>query len=179
MAPFRVGRTLDGSIDNLVEQVEMSAAKRKETAIPRWRPRSRRSKRRAPIEMKKLEAQKAEADGKQQLEMAKLQSQNQVETQKLQGEFRIAMFEAESKRQENMAKVQQTQAKMQQDAAKHQQTLVEGQQKMALNTQMVAAEADGCAEPQADMAARPRNERGQLFKEKQAAMKPYPTVGGR
>ena len=100
------------------------------------------------IEVKKLEAQKAKDDGERQIKMAEMQNNNQLETQKLQGEFRMAMFEAESKRQENMAKVQATNAKMQQDAQQHQQKLVEGNQKMALNTQTGPAEADGRAEPQ-------------------------------
>ena len=127
--------------------------------------------------MKKLEAQQGRGDGKQQLEMVKLPTTNKIEMEKMQGEFRIAMFEAESKRRENEAKVQQINAKTQQDAAKHQQTLVEGKQKMALNTQMAQQKQMDAQNRNADMAQRrAMAERNQLFKERQAAMKPYPTV---
>ena len=90
----------------------------------------------AQIEMQKLQFEKDKHASQQQMDMAKLQADNQLETQKLQGEFRIAMFEAQAKKEENMAKVQQIQAKAQMDAAKHQQSLVESNQKMALQTQI-------------------------------------------
>jgi hypothetical protein len=178
VAPFRVGRTLDGSIDNLVEQIEMKASERQGKPDPKLEAEQKKLEAQGQIEMKKIEAQAAEAQGRQQLEVMKLQGTQKIETDKMQGEFRIAMFEAESKRQENMAKVQQIQAKGQMDAAKHQQQLVEGNQKMALNTQLSQQKAQDAQNRSADMAARRQlNERGQLFKEKQAAMKPYPTTG--
>ena len=134
VAPFRVGRSLDGSIDNLVEQVEMKAAERvgkrrsqaggraEEDGGAGRRSRCRNCRRRRP-----------RTQGKQQLEMAKLANENKIEMEKMQRRVPASRCSRrESKRQENMAKVQQTQAKMQQDAAKHQQTLVEGNQKMAL-----------------------------------------------
>jgi len=177
VAPFRVGRTLDGSIDNLVEQIEMKASERVGKGDPEQEMKKQELDAKGALEVKKLEAQKAKDDGDRQIKMAEMQNNNQLETQKLQGEFRLAMFEAESKRQENMAKVQATNAKMQQDAQQHQQKLVEGQQKMALNTQMGQQKQMDAQNRMADVASRRQlNERNQLFKEKQAAMKPYPTV---
>jgi len=177
VAPFRVGRTLDGSIDNLVEQIELKASEMKGKPDPKMEAEQKKVEAQGMIEMKKIEAQKAESDGKQQLEVMKLQGTQKIEADKMQGEFRLAMFEAESKRRESEMKAQQIFAKTQQDAQKHQQTLVEGQQKMALNTQTTQQKQMDAQNRQADMAARTQlNTRNQLFKEKQAALKPYPTV---
>jgi hypothetical protein len=177
VAPFRVGRSLDGSIDNLVEQVEMMAAQRVGKPDPKMEAEQKKLDATTQLEMKKLEAKKAESDGKAQLEMAKLQSQGAIEQAKLQGEQRVAMFEAESKRRLEEAKMQQLQVKGQFEAQQHEQKLVEGQQKMQLNTQTAQQKAVDAQNRSADMAAkRQMAERGQLFKEKQAAMKPYPTT---
>ncbi len=177
VAPFRVGRTLDGSIDNLVEQVEMMASQRIGKPDPKTEMEKNKLDSVTQLEMKKLEAKKAENDGKAQLEMAKLQGTQQIESAKLQGEQRVAMFEAESKRRLEEAKMGQLQVKAQFDAQQHEQKLVEGEQKMALHTQVAQQKQVDAQERSADMASRRQMaERGQLFKERQAAMKPYPTT---
>ena len=179
VAPFRVSRSLDGSLDNLVEQVEAKAAENIGKPDPKLEAEQKKVDTMAQIEMQKLQLEKDKHASQQQMDMAKLQADNQLETQKLQGEFRIAMFEAQAKKEENMAKVQQIQAKAQMDAAKHQQSLVESNQKMALNTQITEQKAMDAQNRNADMAQRRQmSERNQVFKEKQAAMKPYPTVRG-
>ena len=177
VAPFRVGRTLDGSIDNLVEQIEMKASQRIGQPDPKVDAEQKKLEAQGKIEMAKIEAGRAEATSKQQLEMAKLSNENQAETQRLQGEFRLAMFEAESKRRLEEAKIAQLQVKGAQDAQQHQQKMVEGNQKMALNTQTAQQKQVDAQNRTADIGARRQlNERNQLFKERQAAMKPYPTV---
>ena len=74
VAPFRVGRTLDGSIDNLVEQIEMKASERVGKGDPKIEMEKQKLEGQAQIEVKKLEVHKAEADSKQQLEVMKLQT---------------------------------------------------------------------------------------------------------
>ena len=59
----------------------------------------------------------------------------QSRVQKLQGEFKLAMFEAQGKREENMAKIQQIHTKGRLDYQAHQQKLQEGAQKQQLNMQ--------------------------------------------
>jgi len=177
VAPFRVGRTLDGSIDNLVEQIELKASERVGKGDPEQEMKKQELEAKGTLEVKKLEAQKAKDDGDRQIKMAEMQNSAQVETQKLQGEFRLAMFEAESKRRLEEAKIQQLQVKGQHEAQQHEQKLVEGAQKMQLNTQLGQQKQVDAQNRTADIAARrDLNTRNQLFKEKQAAMKPYPTV---
>jgi hypothetical protein len=179
VAPFRVGRTLDGSIDNLVEQVEMMASQRIGKPDPKLEAEQKKLDTTTQLEMKKLEAQKAESDGKAQLEIAKLQSQAQIESQKMAGEQRVAMFEAESRRRLEEAKIGHLQVKAQYDAEQHDQKMQESQQKMALHTQVAQQREVDMQNRQADMASRRQlSERNQLFKERQAALDPYPTVLG-
>jgi len=178
VAPFRVGRTLDGSIDNLVEQVEMLASQRVGKGDPKLEAEKQKLDAVTQLEIKKLEAKKAESDGKAQLEMAKLQQQGAIESAKLQGEHRVAMFEAESKRRLEESKMQQMGVKMQHDAMQHDQKMQEGQQKMALHDQVAQQKAVDAQNRSADMASRRQlSERNQLFKERQA-LDPYPSVLG-
>ena len=177
VAPFRVGRSLDGSVDNLIEQVEAKAAEMIGKPDPKLDIEQKKMEATTQIETQKLQLEKDKHASQQQMDMAKLQADNQLETQKLQGEFRIAMFEAQAKKEENMAKVQQIQAKAQMDAAKHQQSLVEGNQKMTLATQAAQQKQVDAQSRQDDMAQRrAMADRSQIFKERQAAAKPYPTV---
>ena len=177
VAPFRVGRTLDGSIDNLVEQIELKGANRSNQGDPKAQAELKKIEAQSAIKMKELEAQQAQSQQDANIKMMEMKNTQDIELQKMQGEFEIAMFEAESKRQENIAKVQQINAKTQQDAAHHQAKNVELQQKMALNTQTAQQKQFDAQARQADMSQRRQlNERNQLFREKQATMKPFPTV---
>jgi hypothetical protein len=177
VAPFRVGRSLDGSVDNLIQQVEMKASQQVGKPDPKLDAEQKKVEAMAQIEMQKLQQKKAESDATNQLEMAKITSKQQAEQTKMQSDLKLALFEADSKRQIELAKVAQTQAKMRQDQQQHEAKLVETNQKMAMNTQVAQQKAMDAQNRNADMAARRQmNERNQLFKEKQAAMNPYPTV---
>ena len=175
VAPFRVGRTLDGSIDNLVEQIEMKAAQMQ--GSPKETAEQQKITAQVQIEQKKIEAKQASDQAQAQFDMAKLQGENQREQQKQQNEFRIAMFEAESKRQTELAKAQQIQQRGRLDAAAHEQKIAEGNQKMVLNTQAAQQRQVDAQQRSADMAQRSNfQQRQQSLRERQAALKPFPTV---
>jgi hypothetical protein len=177
VAPFRVGRSLDGSIDNLVEQIEAQAAQRQGQGDPKQAAEMKKLEQDGQIKMKQIEADMAQADGERQLRMTEMANNNQLEAQKLQGEFQIAMFEAEAKQRESAAKVQQTNAEIVQDERSHAQKMAEGQQKAALNTQAAQQKQVDAQNRVADASSRRSlMERNQIFKERQAAMKPFPTA---
>ena len=67
-------------------------------AIPRPQAEKQKIEAQGVIEMKKLEAQKAEATASSSSRWRSCRATDQVESEKMQGEFRMAMFEAESKR---------------------------------------------------------------------------------
>lgn len=164
VAPFRVGRSLDGSIDNLVEQIELKSSQQQ--GNPKQSEAQQKMEADVKVATLKVEADKAKQQSDAQLAMATMQAENQREATKLQNEFKIAMFEAQGKREENQAKVQQITAKGQLDWQAHQQKLAEGAQKQQLNTQTQNMK-------QQDVLNRQRlGERNQVFKERQAAMKP-------
>jgi len=176
VAPFRVGRSLDGSIDNLVEQIEMKAAQMQ--GSPKETAEQQKLQAETQIEMKKIEAKQASDQQQAQFEIAKLQGENQREQQKQQNEFRIAMFEAESRRQTEQAKTQQIQQKGRLDAAQHDQKIAEGNQKMVLNTQAAEQKQIDAQQRSADIQQRSNlQQRQQFLRERQAAQRSvYPTV---
>jgi hypothetical protein len=172
VAPFRVGRTLDGSIDNLVEQIEMKSSQQQ--GNPKQNEAQQKIEAQAQIEVKKLEADKAKQDSDNQFKMQEQTNNNNLEQQKMANEFKLAMFEAQGKREENMAKIQQLNIKGRIDAQVGQQKLAEGAQKQQLNTQTMQQKQQDAQNRQADVASRRQlNERNQFLKERQAAQRPF------
>jgi len=171
VAPFRAGRSLDGAIDDLVDQMEQKAAQSANN--PKPDPETQKLQTTAMIEQQKLQAKKAADDQKHQLDMLKMKNDRELEEIKLTGEQRLAMFEAQGKREENMAKIQQINAKTQQEAVHHHAAMAENTQKMQLNRQAAQQKQVDAQNRNADMAQRRElNNRNQVFKERQAAMKP-------
>jgi hypothetical protein len=177
VAPFRAGRSLDGSIDNLVEQIEMKASERVGKGDPKIEADKKKLEAEVQLETKKIEAKQATEQQQTQIKMAEMQNNNNIEMGKQQNELRLALFEAETKRQESLAKIQQINAKSRQDAEKHAQKIIEGNQKQQLATQAAQQDQVDRQARRDDMAARSAlSERNQTFKERQAAMRPFPTV---
>jgi hypothetical protein len=170
VAPFRVGRTMDGAIDDLVEVAQAKAGQGQQS------PQQAEAQAKLQIEREKMQQQKAQDDADNQMKMLEIQNKNQQEQQKLQNEFQLALFEAQAKKEESNAKIQQILAKGQMDAQAHDMHITENEQKRELQTQTMQMKQQDAANRQADMAARrAQQDRSQLFKEQQAALRP---VGG-
>jgi hypothetical protein len=176
-APFRVGRSLDGSIDNLIQQVEAQAAQRVGQPDPKTSAEQQKLQATMQLETQKLQQQKDSDNAANQLEMAKVTAKSQSEQMQMANDLKLALFEADSKKQLEMARITQTQIKTQQSQQQHEQKMAETSQKMALATQAAEQNQMNMQNRNADMAARRQmSERNQVFKEIQAAIKPYPTV---
>jgi hypothetical protein len=176
-APFRVGRSLDGSIDNLIQQVEAQAAQRVGQPDPKTSAEQQKLQATMQLETQKLQQQKDSDNAANQLEMAKVTAKSQSEQMQMANDLKLALFEADSKKQLEMARITQTQVKTQQSQQQHEQKMAETSQKMALATQAAEQNQMNMQNRNADMAARRQmSERNQVFKENQAAIKPYPTV---
>jgi hypothetical protein len=129
------------------------------------------------LETQKLQQQKDSDNAANQLEMAKVTAKSQSEQMQMANDLKLALFEADSKKQLEMARITQTQVKTQQSQQQHEQKMAETSQKMALATQAAEQNQMNMQNRNADMAARRQmSERNQVFKENQAAIKPYPTV---
>ena len=169
VAPFRAGRSLDGAIDDLVDQMEARA----QQGGQKQDPEIQKLQATQQIEQMKLVQKKQADDQKHQLDMFKMKNDRELEQIKLDGEFKLAMFEAQGKREENMAKIQQITAKTQQERLHHDATMQENQQKLQINAQSAQQKQMDAQQRRADMAQRGQlAERNQVFKERTAMMKP-------
>jgi hypothetical protein len=173
VAPFRAARSLDSAIDDLVQQME---AKGKQGGANRPSPEERKAQMQMQIEQQKLQNDKQQAEQDRQLRLLELQNSKDVELAKIQGEFEVAMFEAQARKEQGAAKVEEIGAKVQLAREGHDQKMREGHQKMVVGTQMAHQKQVDAQQRNADMAARrAQADRSQIFKERQAAMRP---IGG-
>ena len=118
LAPYRVGRELDGAIDKFVEQVQASAGEGKAN------PEAEAKQAEAQIKMQEIQA-------KIELEQMKLQQQAQLEERRMAHEQEMAMEDAAIRREEAEAegrrKDQEMQSKIAFEGQKHQQAMQKGQ----------------------------------------------------
>jgi hypothetical protein len=176
VAPFRVSRSLDGSIDNLVEQVEAKAATMVGQPDPKTQAEQQKMQAMMQLETQKLQQQKASDDAANQLEMAKVTAKSQSDQMQMANDLKLALLEADNKKQLEMARIAQTQIKTQQNQQQHEAKMAETNQKMVLATQAAQQKQVDAQQRNDDMAARRQmSQRSQVFKEQQA-MNPYPTV---
>jgi hypothetical protein len=129
------------------------------------------------LETAKLAQQKSSDDAANALEMAKVTAKSQTDQMQMANDLKLALFEADSKKQLEMARIAQTQIKTQQSQQQHEQKMAESNQKMALATQAANQKQVDAQQRNDDMAARRQmSQRDQVFRQNQAAMKPFPTV---
>jgi hypothetical protein len=177
VAPFRVGRSLDGSVDNLIQQVEAQASQRVGQPDPKTAADQAKTQAMMQLETAKLAQQKSSDDAANALEMAKVTAKSQTDQMQMANDLKLALFEADSKKQLEMARIAQTQIKTQQSQQQHEQKMAESNQKMALATQAANQKQVDAQQRNDDMAARRQmSQRDQVFRQNQAAMKPFPTV---
>jgi hypothetical protein len=114
MAPYRVGRELEGVLEEAVESMMAQAQQ------PQPNP-----------EAQKLEAEQAMEQQRMQAEERKLAAEMQLKERELQikGQLELAKIEAEQmgREQEQQGKMAELQAQMQRDDQKHQQEMAKGQ----------------------------------------------------
>jgi hypothetical protein len=113
-APFRAGRELDGSVDNLLEQMKVKAGQPKgkdavtlqnETALQ--------------IEQMKVDAIKMRDKSDAELKQQEMQMRDRHEKMKVASSEKIKMAEINSRRGDDGGKIQQTQLKLVHDREKH------------------------------------------------------------
>jgi hypothetical protein len=162
-APFRVGRSLDGTIDELVEQMKQRVGQGRGED-----PTTATNKTMLQIETIKQQRQKAKDDADTQLKMLELQMKDQHEKMKIESAERIKGAELASKQREDQAKAQQTNIKAMAEREKAQMDILGKQHDMQLNEQKAAMAVQAAQAKQKDMEAR-QSERqaAQQFKQQQ------------
>jgi len=141
IAPYRAGRSLDGAIDEMTEQLNQMAASGQlgqggqpgQGQGQQTDPAETQAK--MQIEQMKMQHQAQENDKDRQIQIAELQSRAMAEQKKIEGEKEVAMLEYQGNEKERQAKIMQIQAQMQRDHEKHAADLQKSQADFVLNNQ--------------------------------------------
>jgi hypothetical protein len=163
VAPFRVGRSLDGSIDEMVEATKQQAAGgRPDDQV------TATNKTAIQIETMKQQTLKEKNQADIQLKVQELRMKDEHEKAKITSNERLKAAELAAKQGDHQQKAEQTNLKMMHDRESHQANMIETQETMRLNAQKAAMAQAAQQARQADMAARGEERRAaQQFKQSQ------------
>jgi hypothetical protein len=148
-APFRVGRSLDGAIDELVEQMKAKGAQGKGDD-----PTTAMGKIQLQIEQMKQQTAQQKNQQDMQIAQAKLQQEDQHKQMELQNQQQIARMKMSGDAQGAQVDMAVQGQKMQESQQAHQAQLAANQQKMMLERQKADLLMQQHAMKQQDMAAR-------------------------
>jgi hypothetical protein len=149
VAPFRVARSLDAAIDDLVEQMTQKA-----TAPRPDDPATLQAKTAKEIETMKVEATKEKDRNELQLKAAELQQKDTHEKMKLQSHVAIEQMKLQAQQQDQQASAQQSNMKAMADREKHQADMVKAQTDMVMARQKGDLAVQASRMKQNDMLAR-------------------------
>jgi len=136
-APFRAGRSLDGAIDELVEQM-----KAKGEAGKGDDPTTAMGKIQLQIEQMKQQTEKEKIKAQSDMKAAELKQKSQEHTEKLQNDRSIKQMELQAKQRDTEADAQQANQDAMHDREKHQSEMMKKQVdvQIAQEKQRLAAE---------------------------------------
>ena len=172
MAPFRAGRSLDGAIDDLIEQMKM-----KGEAPPKDDPQTATAKVAKEIEQMKIDRQKERDKADTALKAAEIKQRDAEGKAKIESQERIELARLNAKRNEEDVKGQQLNQKAIHDREAHQGDMIkkdaevqavrakaEAAERMAMvkANEQAAKSADARAMAQIKM-AQPRGDGGGSF----------------
>jgi hypothetical protein len=148
IAPYRAGRALDSSIDEMVDQLnQMAASGQMPQGAQQQTGEDPQIK--MQIEQMKLQHAAQENDKDRQLQIAEITAKMRTEQEKNRNERDAAMIEFQGAEKERQAKIIQIQAQMERDRQKHAADLQKMQGDFVLNTQKQQIAQRGQAEKNA------------------------------
>jgi len=159
-APFRAGRSLDGAIDELIEQMKAKGDQPKGDD-----PQTAQGKIALQIEQMKQQTAKEKNQADAQIKAAEMQQKDKHKQWELQNERALKQAELQAKAQDAQGKVQIQNQKAATDREAHQMHVLEKQQDMDLNQQKAEMAMQAHANKQGDMANR-ANERQMMTQAK-------------
>jgi len=129
-APYRAGRSLDGAIDSLIEQMKTKGEQ------PRGDdPTTAQGKVQLQIEQMKIQAQTQTDAAKLKLQAAELQMKDQHKQAELDNEKAIKLAEMQARKGEQMSEIQRTNQEAMHDRETHQAEMIKSQQDIELQRQ--------------------------------------------
>jgi hypothetical protein len=165
-APFRAGRSLDGAIDDLVEQMKDKANQPQATD-----PATQQAQTALQIEQMKQQTAQAKNAQDLQIAQAKLQQENQHKQWELATQRQIVQMKVQGEGQEQQVDMAVQGQKMQESREAHQMTLQKAQIDMQTAQQKAALMQSQHAMKQQDMAAR-QGERQEAMRMRQMTQRP-------
>jgi hypothetical protein len=160
LAPYRAGRSIEGSIDKLVEDTKAKGELGKGDD-----PETAKGKIQLQIEQMKDATQKEKNAADAKLKALELAQKDTFKQMELENERVIKAAELQAKQQDSQGKVQIQAQKAMTDREAHQMHVLEKQQDMQLNRQKAEIVMQSHAAKQADMANR-ANERQMAAQQK-------------
>jgi hypothetical protein len=148
-APFRAGRSLDGAIDDLIEQMKDKGAGPRPDD-----PTTAQGKIALQIEQLKQQTAMAKLEQDAQIAKDKLAQEDAHKKLELANQRQIASMKVGSDQGEDQVEMAVQGQKMLESREAHQMQLASNQQKMQLEREKAAAQAQAHAAKQQDMAAR-------------------------
>jgi hypothetical protein len=159
-APFRAGRSLEGSIDELVEQI-----KKKGEGPQQPTPEMQKQQLTMQVEQMKLAAQKERDTAELGLKQQELQQKDQHKQWELQNERAIKLAELQSKQGDRQQEMVQANQEQMHDREVHQMEMIKKQAEVGIQQQKAQSAVQMAQAKQADMAARGNERReAQQFK---------------
>jgi hypothetical protein len=166
-APFRAGRSLDGTIDELVQQMEGRSNQQRPD------PETEKTKALVGIEQQKLKQQADKDKADIDLKNKELMQKDNHEKLKLQNDREMKAMELRAKAQDDQAKAQQTNQKAMADREKHQADMVGKQVDVEIAREKMDIAQQQSALKRQDMASRQQERQAmQQFKINQQGMLP-------
>ena len=156
-APFRAGRQLEGSIDELVEQMEGKADQPRPDD-----PTTAAMKTQKEIEQMKQDRQRETDKATLELKKQELQMRDEHEKAKIASNEKIKMAEITGRSQDDESRANLTNLKAMNDREKHQATMQEKNANMGLIAQKANTAALLAQQRQSDMAQRGQERRAQM-----------------
>ena len=127
VAPFRAGRSLDGAIDDLVQQMKAKGDQPQGDD-----PTTAQNKTALQIEQMKVEGQKQIAQGEQTLKTQQLEMQDRHKQAELENQRTLKQMELNARGGDQQAEQQRTNLELMQSREEHQADMAEGAQNMQL-----------------------------------------------
>jgi len=129
-APYRAGRSLDGAIDSLIEQMKTKGEQ------PRGDdPTTAQGKVALQIEQMKIQAQTQTDQAKLKLQAAELQMKNEHKKAELDNEKAIKLADMQARKCKQMSEIQRTNQEAMHDRETHRAEMIKSQQDIELQRQ--------------------------------------------
>jgi len=129
VAPFRAGRSMDGTIDELVEQMKQKSGQ------PQPNPDAEKTKVFKDVEMAKIEQKKATDAAELKIKQQELVQKDRQHQEQMENQRRIAWAQAQIKLSDTEGKAQIQQEKVMENREAHQAHMIEKSQDLQLNAQ--------------------------------------------